>query len=835
MTAISTLDSEGAHIDEDSIEFNYSRWLFYYEELLEFLRDQTAEIHNRIGDRDTLRTLAIEYLKKSLTRVGTWEQQLIKIKASLLLVKIYNEDSMVEEREVCFYGAVEIARQYLWDDFHLTPHGEEIIATYLSHIDSTYNRFYTDITGYLIKPILLSIVSESDTRIRERLERVGDTQNYFMDTDSVNDILSKIEYAFGPIRFLVISESSGEILINHWFTRSEIEDLQRTPDSILCATVKIFDKPREYSIIMDCGDRESAHRFEQYQPGHIVRSKIDYIFKPMTDYIIKPMIDYIIRRREQELLLYAADNAHTIDHIETNMEASLERNDYRDFVVHIIWNIDPLKFHESRGNEEVYINDCLMAIDICRSIALPRGRDETFHMENLPQEIDTILWGKIQREVFKKVQSMLSSRNETMNGTGYPFGLRKEDMPMEWRIYSIIRAYEALCLIKLPGQVLRTMNEWGVGGYFDSDILWIFFECLEGGILPKISLKKDSAPPIVSEFRRNRYNSYIRSWHNLIKIAREIEDNYYKFRCEGWDESEKREIIGRVNELKIEFLRMADVRKLLLMSRHGEDDNQSITTEWIRTSENKWGMIKRTQFRIYTSPSTRTQETAEIVCGVARNCEDYLVHVNDWRTSSPCVSCPAIIQEPALRNTRKSEDDGRWLSAAGKLIFGDNIASLKESVERLASSPGEWVIFIVTHGSTYEQMIFLFRNAFSPDEVHYEHTTIGHSKMHEFLLRWGTLISRKDEKNRGILFSAEDYESLTMELDTLTKSLFWDVFHHSNNPYIDPLKWHDLLLDFIDSVAEKSPDKLPIFIKLLEENPLLKDFPGILRTEGVIE
>lgn len=113
MTAISTLDREGAHINEDSIEFDYSEGLFYYEELLEFLRDQTAEIHNRIGDRDTLRILAIGHLKKSLTRVGTGEQQLIKIKASLLLVKIYNEDSMTGERETYFYGAVEIARQYL--------------------------------------------------------------------------------------------------------------------------------------------------------------------------------------------------------------------------------------------------------------------------------------------------------------------------------------------------------------------------------------------------------------------------------------------------------------------------------------------------------------------------------------------------------------------------------------------------------------------------------------------------------------------------------------------------------------------------------------------------
>lgn len=39
---------------------------------------------------------------------------------------------------------------------------------------------------------------------------------------------------------------------------------------------------------------------------------------------------------------------------------------------------------------------------------------------------------------------ILISRDETMNGLGYPYGLNKNDIPIEARIYSIIRNYESL-------------------------------------------------------------------------------------------------------------------------------------------------------------------------------------------------------------------------------------------------------------------------------------------------------------------------------------------------------------------------------------------------------
>ncbi|MFZ2256287.1 MAG: HD domain-containing phosphohydrolase [Patescibacteria group bacterium] len=42
------------------------------------------------------------------------------------------------------------------------------------------------------------------------------------------------------------------------------------------------------------------------------------------------------------------------------------------------------------------------------------------------------------------MKMILISRDETMNGLGYPYGLNKNDIPIEARIYSIIRNYESL-------------------------------------------------------------------------------------------------------------------------------------------------------------------------------------------------------------------------------------------------------------------------------------------------------------------------------------------------------------------------------------------------------
>ena len=67
---------------ESSIKSCCYEWQDYYR------KSQLVSPDMEEGENEALKKLAIEYLKKSLTHTGTVEQQLIKIKSLLFLVKI---------------------------------------------------------------------------------------------------------------------------------------------------------------------------------------------------------------------------------------------------------------------------------------------------------------------------------------------------------------------------------------------------------------------------------------------------------------------------------------------------------------------------------------------------------------------------------------------------------------------------------------------------------------------------------------------------------------------------------------------------------------------------
>lgn len=76
-------------------------------------------------------------------------------------------------------------------------------------------------------------------------------------------------------------------------------------------------------------------------------------------------------------------------------------------------------------------------------------------------------------------RAILISGSEMMNGSGYPYGLSKKDIPLEARIYMIIRSYEALCHSEVDIEnVITRLTEWNQGGYFDADIFAVFMRFL---------------------------------------------------------------------------------------------------------------------------------------------------------------------------------------------------------------------------------------------------------------------------------------------------------------------------------------------------------------------
>jgi len=77
------------------------------------------------------------------------------------------------------------------------------------------------------------------------------------------------------------------------------------------------------------------------------------------------------------------------------------------------------------------VEDCCRAFDICQRIDFSFAKRGVSYERTLLYELDSVLSGVVERRVLHMVTSILLSRNETMNGAGYPYGLSKKNIPLE--------------------------------------------------------------------------------------------------------------------------------------------------------------------------------------------------------------------------------------------------------------------------------------------------------------------------------------------------------------------------------------------------------------------
>lgn len=264
----------------------------------------------------------------------------------------------------------------------------------------------------LVQLLCTVILSESHARIEERLRKATDTKAYLENVYSTSMILDKLKDAFGPVRLLIVSKDSSEIVSNNRFQEHEIDPATTSPRT-QCLPVVIFDRSRKYLINIDRGSNEPANQFSAYE----------------LQYIINPLLDAYIKQLEHTFFTWNLDNSSFIETAEAKAETLSETNDYRGFVSQVI--SEYVDFSKIHGPKEKYIDEILMALDICRSVTRFNRKDGPIFKGDLSEEIDRILGGKIQRRVLRMVKSMFLSRNETMNGSGYPFGLNKRTIPLE--------------------------------------------------------------------------------------------------------------------------------------------------------------------------------------------------------------------------------------------------------------------------------------------------------------------------------------------------------------------------------------------------------------------
>jgi len=467
----------------------------------------------------------------------------------------------------------------------------------------------------------------------------------------------------------------------------------------------------------------------------------------------------------------------------------------------------------------------------------------------------------MEREVLDKVKSMILSCNETMNGLGFPFGLTKKTIPLEGRIYPIIRAYEALSTENPPEHVRKTMQEWAQGGFFDSDILHVFFDSLDRNeVKPKLPPYLATPSSLSEKNKENQkdresryYIPFIQSVSRLLAMTKDIGDKYHKWRTAENNIDIQNIAFKEANELQSEILDIADIPILIYFSRHGKtksdvlkwppgNDNELLTIEGEMDSSRKWEEFQGLDFRLLTSPLPRAIQTAKIIRETVRKCAQNIL---DYQEKTPiypkdiiidhsCISCSVLNIEEALINPPKNIQNERYNSLLEELLADNNTKWLLEFLKKLISSPKGSVNLLITHRDTARHLFVLLKNLFSKDQISWQKIAIENDGIYEFTVRWGRLLSDKEKEMKGLLFSVKNWKPILEKINDISKKIFGEIFYDPGNRRIDLIVLHNRFLDFIDQKRENNPDELQLFIVRLETNKLTKHFLPIMKTSKVL-
>ncbi len=350
----------------------------------------------------------------------------MKVDVALLLIELLKQVRPHEiwERERCFYSILETVGQYGWGTFFSTETGKKLLAFYHTHINPTFSWQFKNPQGFEFRELLqLTIQTESHIRREVRLTEARNIEKYLKGVRDHGEVLDRLTTTFGPFRLLIVSVDSGEVTTSHNLDPIERERLKKEARYSSDVDVLVYDRLRKYRIVADYGSEEPKNQFVNAE----------------FNSIIQPAIIRYIEKQERIFFALAMDNMTEIDSAEESMKGKWTTYDYSHFVSRMSQDIA-----FDREVHPDFARICTQAIDICQRISLSYPSTSPEIPEKLMEEVDSILWWKIERSVLHMARSLLLSRHETMSGTGYPHGLSKRNIPLEWKIYSIVRTYEAL-------------------------------------------------------------------------------------------------------------------------------------------------------------------------------------------------------------------------------------------------------------------------------------------------------------------------------------------------------------------------------------------------------
>src|SRR5574341_118181 len=229
---------------------------------------------------------------------------------------------------------------------------------------------------------------------------------------------------------------------------------------------------------------------KKLHPGELdrIRQRVEIVKRGLELRYAGKKIAYLLekgRRRYQEqaaacdaeLAAYLAELDESLDRIVTANEPALLP---RDFAA-VIERIALRSFEDHLGNRQRVITPEEAAI-----LTIPRGSltpDEILqiqsHVVHTYQFLAQIPWTK----EFRRIPEIARSHHEKLDGTGYPYGFKSDDIPLQSRIMTIADIYDALTAGDRPykhavpaAAALDILNDERRAGRIDSVLLDLFIE-----------------------------------------------------------------------------------------------------------------------------------------------------------------------------------------------------------------------------------------------------------------------------------------------------------------------------------------------------------------------
>ena len=219
-----------------------------------------------------------------------------------------------------------------------------------------------------------------------------------------------------------------------------------------------------------------------------VRQRVELVKRGLELRYAGMKIEYLLekgrRRYQEQAAAYDAELAAYLAELDDSLNRIVMANEPallpRDFAAEIE-RLALRGFEDHLGNRHSIITPEEASI-----LAIPRGsltpeemKQIQSHVVHTYQFLAQIPWTK----EFRRVPEIARSHHEKLDGTGYPYGIRSDDIPVQSKMMTIADIYDALTAADRPYKravpvdtALDILNEERRAGHIDSVLLDLFIE-----------------------------------------------------------------------------------------------------------------------------------------------------------------------------------------------------------------------------------------------------------------------------------------------------------------------------------------------------------------------